>query len=208
MKIVSHRGFWIADHEKNTNVSFDRAVKNKFGIETDIRDRLGSIVISHDLPLGTELNLINFLNSIPEASYRDLNLALNVKSDGLAGTIKTTILKYPNLQYFLFDMSIPDTFDYIRHKLPFYSRMSEYEKTPAFISASSGVWLDSFDSDWFDAPIIQQLLNLEKSICIVSPELHGRDYTNVWNLLKSFASNKNLMICTDYPDRAANYFKT
>src|ERR1041385_640435 len=48
MNIISHRGYWTAPAEKNQEVAFRRALGLGFGIETDIRDLAGDLVISHD----------------------------------------------------------------------------------------------------------------------------------------------------------------
>ena len=50
IQIISHRGFWKNDEEKNTLEAFQKSFSNGFGIETDIRDLDGRIVISHDVP--------------------------------------------------------------------------------------------------------------------------------------------------------------
>ena len=50
MQIISHRGFWKSKNEQNTIISFQRSFENGFGIETDIRDLNGKLVISHDIP--------------------------------------------------------------------------------------------------------------------------------------------------------------
>jgi glycerophosphoryl diester phosphodiesterase len=52
MNIISHRGFWRDKEEMNTRTSFLRAIENNFGIETDVRDHSGELVISHDMPIG------------------------------------------------------------------------------------------------------------------------------------------------------------
>ena len=54
-KILAHRGFWQSEDEKNTKVAFERAFDNGFGIETDLRDIKGTIVISHNMPTGDEM---------------------------------------------------------------------------------------------------------------------------------------------------------
>ena len=50
MQFISHRGFWLKPEEQNTGIAFTRALKAGFGIETDLRDHQGNIVISHDMP--------------------------------------------------------------------------------------------------------------------------------------------------------------
>ena len=38
MKILSHRGWWQNENEKNTILAFQRSFQNSFGTEMDIRD--------------------------------------------------------------------------------------------------------------------------------------------------------------------------
>ena len=48
-----------------------------------------------------------------------------------------------------------------------------------------------------------------KKICIVSPELHNRKYEKEWNHYKEIEQQlniTNLMICTDYPELAQEFF--
>ena len=53
---MAHRGFWISEEEKNKTVAFERAFDNNFGVETDLRDICGKIVISHNMPNGDEIS--------------------------------------------------------------------------------------------------------------------------------------------------------
>lgn len=52
---------------------------------------------------------------------------------------------------------------------------------------------------------VENILKDGKIACVVSPELHGRDYSDVWNQLK-YINNPNLYLCTDYPDEAQKFF--
>ena len=45
IEILAHRGFWKREGEKNTKVAFERAFDNGFGIETDLRDVKGEIIV-------------------------------------------------------------------------------------------------------------------------------------------------------------------
>ena len=49
MIILSHRGYWKINSEKNCTPSFDRSFSLGFGTETDVRDYKGKLVISHDI---------------------------------------------------------------------------------------------------------------------------------------------------------------
>ena len=79
--IICLRGFWKDIIEQNTEKSFLRAFKNDFGIETDIRDSQGDIVISHDMPLGEEISVISLLE-LYILKKSKVPLILNIKSDG------------------------------------------------------------------------------------------------------------------------------
>lgn len=86
MKIISHRGYWKNNSEKNTKISFERSFRLGFGTETDIRDFNGNLVISHDIPTNTSISIDDFF----EIYNRHSNsiLALNIKSDGLQSILK------------------------------------------------------------------------------------------------------------------------
>ena len=74
----------------------------------------------------------------------NLTLALNIKSDGLSQDLNLLIDKYGIENYFVFDMSIPDTIPYLMNKTNVYTRHSDIEKAPLLYGQSSGVWLDMF----------------------------------------------------------------
>jgi hypothetical protein len=209
MKIISHRGYWKSKEEQNSIVSFKRALKFGFGIETDLRDSCGKIVISHDLPMGSLLTLDNFLEFyLLETQYLECKpfLALNIKSDGLQKELKTSIEKFKIKNYFVFDMSIPDTLGYASIGMPFFTRRSEYEQSTDVFESEDGVWVDQFDTNWADAGTINSIKSVTDKICIVSPELHGRDYLKYWKAIKEVRDNENIMICTDFPGQAQEFF--
>ena len=69
--ILAHRGIWNEIVEQNTMIAFKRAFERKIGIETDIRDYNGEIVISHDIPSGKMLFLSDFFKE-----YKKFNVIL------------------------------------------------------------------------------------------------------------------------------------
>ena len=68
---------------------------------------------------------------------------------------------------------------------------------------AEGVWLDSFNSDWFNTQDINKILKRNKQVCIVSPDLHKREYKPVWGKYKEIGG---IMLCTDYPMEAERFF--
>jgi len=105
-------------------------------------------------------------------------------------------------------MSVPDTRGYLSEHIPVFTRLSEYETAPAFLEQSCGIWLDAFESEWYDEKVIQNLLAQEKQVAIVSPELHLRPHLSLWQFLKehNFHKNKLVSLCTDFPLEAKEYF--
>lgn len=200
VEILAHRGYWLKESEKNTKTAFERAFDCGFGIETDLRDIKGEIVISHNMPKGNEISFEQLLQLL---NGRNLPLALNIKADGQAAEIKRLLEKYNHTNYFTFDMSIPEMVVQNELGLNFYTGLSDIIQTPILFEDAKGIWLDSFNSDWFNRELIIEMLNKNKQVCIVSPDLHKRDYKNVWEKYKDL---QGIMLCTDYPKEAREFF--
>lgn len=209
MNILSHRGYWQDNAERNTEIAFSRSFALGYGTETDVRDCKGELVISHDMPGGNEILFSRFLAMADQgqrASSATLTLALNVKADGLAATMRRFLDAHENLDAFVFDMSVPDMRSYLDARIPLFTRMSEVEQQPAWLESSAGVWLDGFASEWYGNEIIGRLLDQGKRVCIVSPELHKREHRALWQRIKPLASEERLMLCTDLPEDATHFF--
>lgn len=208
MEIISHRGYWKKNEEKNTREAFVRSFDLGFGTETDVRDLNGELVISHDIPTGFEMPLDEFLQL---ADGKSFTVALNVKSDGLVQKLAEHLSRFNLKNVFVFDMSIPDQLGYYRDgRIDFFSRASEYEPTISLFEACHGVWLDAFFSIWYDTKYISSLLEADKKVCIVSSELHKRnDYKELWEMLANshLINSDNLILCTDLPEEAQSYFE-
>ena len=181
MIILSHRGLWKTPNERNTRAAFVHSFDAGFGTETDLRDICGKIVISHDMPHGDE---ITFEEVLQIMDGRNLPLALNIKADGQAAQIQELLAKYNHTNYFTFDMSIPDMVVQMDAGLNVFTGFSDILPTPVLLDRASGVWLDSFYSDWWDDSDIQNLINKNKSVCIVSSDLHKRDTSFQWENVK------------------------
>ncbi|QTC91172.1 PI-PLC domain-containing protein [Brevundimonas goettingensis] len=203
MIILSHRGFWRTPDEKNRPVAFERTVAEAFGTETDVRDLVGDLVVSHDPALTGAQPWSEVLDLF---EGKGLPLAVNVKSDGLSDALARAFAGR-DIDWFAFDMSGPETLRYATASLPFLTRHSDIETTPILYDQAAGVWLDSFGPIWFDRSVIETHLAAGKRVCVVSPELHGRDPDTLWPLLKGFSDTEGqLMLCTDRPDLARSHF--
>ncbi|MBN2719115.1 MAG: hypothetical protein JXX14_24920 [Deltaproteobacteria bacterium] len=214
LKIIAHRGLWAHPCNKNSEDALGRAFKNGFGVETDIRDLNGTLVISHDPPTGNPFLFEAFLQlyicNCKETSYtpNEMPLALNIKSDGLAQMVRDALKKHKIHNYFVFDMSVPDLLIMQQEQLVTFTRLSEYEPVPSLYENAAGVWLDCFNKEWYDMQTIQTHLDAGKQVCIVSPELHKRQHMKLWKNIKesTLYLNTNLLLCTDLPLEAQNFF--
>lgn len=212
MEILSHRGYWKIESEKNKLIAFERSFSCGFGVETDIRDLNGILVISHDIPSldDTEMLTVESFLKLYKSFGKNLPLALNIKSDGLQEKLLKFIIKYEVSNYFVFDMSIPDTFGYLNKGYKVFTRQSEYEQTPSFIDIVDGIWLDEFITHWIKIGTIKNHIENDRKVCIVSPELHKRNYLTEWENYKEMfkiISSEKIMLCTDLPEKAKEYFK-
>jgi len=136
-------------------------------------------------------------------------LAINIKSDGLHTLVCQALKEYRISNYFLFDMSVPDSLGYLKMKAKVFTRESEFEIVPCFYREAAGVWMDEFSRHWITAEKIRKHLNNGKKICIVSPELHGRKQVSVWREYRKLIKQKDsdqIMLCTDFPEEARRFF--
>lgn len=205
MQIISHRGFWKEPSEKNTLNAFQASFETGFGTETDLRWYGGQLVVSHDFPSSKSIPFAQVMSLLEDQS---LPLALNVKCDGLAGEIKSVMsaLKYEN--YFVFDMSTPDLIQQLKAKNRAFTGLSDLQKNPVLIEECEGIWLDAFRSDWYSSKLVDRYIDMGKKVCIVSSELHGREYKAQWQKIAKAANlrNENLILCTDVPTKAKKFF--
>lgn len=205
MIILSHRGYWNDLSERNQRVAFERSFDAGFGTETDLRDIMGKIVISHDMPKGGEMTFEELLQIM---KCRNLPLALNIKADGQVDAILEMLNKYNHTNYFTFDMSIPDMLFHIKRGARVFTGLSDILSPPVLIDKVVGVWLDCFDSVWYGTDTIDDIVAKGRQVCIVSADLHKRDTESQWEIIKraeSF-SGSDLFLCTDKPIEAREYF--
>ncbi len=206
MAIIAHRGFWKEWDERNTMTALERAADTGIGTETDFRDYNGKLVVSHNVAEASCPPAEDFFKLYKGSDY---TLALNVKADGIQQMLLDMVQKYDIKKYFCFDMSIPDTLGYIDMGLSFYVRQSEYETINSLYDKADGVWVDGFiDDKWITKELIRGHRSKGKKVCIVSSDLHAREYGPLWQVLKDkeILSDDDVILCTDYPDKAKEYF--
>lgn len=196
---------------QNSVESILLALDEGFSVETDIRDLAGELMVSHDPATEESPSWFELLRSIQllQKNLNDQTFALNVKSDGLIPLFRRT--GFLNSPHFFFDFSIPEGQQYRREGLPIAYRLSEYESQSniSFETSVAAVWLDGFHDDWYiDSPEIESFLSLNKAIpvILVSPELHGREFSRAWGWLRDkYVGGRNISICTDHPYKVEEF---
>ena len=204
-RIIAHRGLWDNVTGANSLKALTGALKEGFGIEADIRDRGGQIVLSHDPPTQETLALSGLINHCSDYDILSGHtLALNVKADGLAPILLQLQEALSSAQYFFFDMSFPQCLEYAKMGLPVSFRISEFEPAPTHLPKELGIpakyWLDGFTSDWWIDDIMIGEIVQNSQVTVVSPELHGRKPTKVWEWFATKLDDGcDLSLCTDSP---------
>lgn len=205
MKIIAHRGMWDKREDGNTINSFKKAFEHGYGIETDVRDYNGKLVVSHNVAQETAVGFEDVLKLYSEMRSTS-ELAVNIKADGLQDFLMDILMKYHIKNYFVFDMSIPEQVVFHKKNFNVFTRMSEYETVPVLLEKAEGIWMDEWENSWITAEAIREYREQGKMISVISPEIHGRDSGFLWNELKAFQDDQGVLLCTDVPMKAEEYF--
>lgn len=198
---------WDRDAGKNTLAAFERSFAAGFGVELDIRDYQGKLVVSHDVASDKAVDFVKFLKLYSQ--FNNLPLAVNIKADGLRPLCAQLFRDYKVKNYFLFDMSAPECLGFLKSKMNVFTRQSEFEGNPCFYAQAKGVWMDEFTKHWITPAMVGRHLKNRKKVCLVSPELHHRAYQRVWQEYKRMIQRRDtdqLMLCTDHPLEARRFF--
>lgn len=204
MQILAHRGLWRKRGERNSFAALSRALDSGHGVELDLRDHDGLLVVSHDPPRAGALLWERFVQDYVDRGV-DALVAVNVKADGLIPLLASCPVSLPPTRHFFFDMSVPEQLHYINAGLPTYSRQSNLEPLPTLLDRSSGLWVDNFGpQEWLATQDLAKHLDAGLSVAVVSPELHGRPREAFWHdLLQPASRRMDFAVCTDYPDELA-----
>lgn len=145
----------------------------KYGIEVDIRSHGDDLVIHHDPFRAGEL----FTHWI--ATYQHGTLILNVKEEGLEARLIDLMTTHGIHDFFFLDQSFPFLIkwgDLGERRCAV--RVSEYESIETALNLAGKiewVWVDCFNHFALNTLDAKQLQEAGFKLCLVSPELHGRD---------------------------------
>lgn len=143
------------------------------GVELDLRDIGDDLVLVHE-PFSTGQKFEDYLKH-----YRHGLMILNIKSERIELRVLELLKKYNIQKYFFLDSSFPMIFLLSKqgeHKIAM--RFSEFEGLDSIFAMHGKVewvWVDCFTQLPINKQNYALLKRLGYKLCLVSPELQGRD---------------------------------
>lgn len=192
MKLIIHR--------RNTLEEL-KQTPSKHGVEVDIRSYGDDLIIHHD-PFVSG-------NSFEEwvSEYKNGTLILNVKEEGLEQPVIQLMEKYGIEDYFFLDQSFPFLIKWSNLGVHRTSvRVSEFESLETALTLAGKVdwvWVDCFTRFPLSTEESKRLKQAGFKLCLVSPELHGRDAEKeIPELIQLLEELKIIpeAVCTKRPD--------
>ena len=192
MKLIFHR--------RNTALEL-LATDSKYGIEVDIRSQDDQLIIHHDPYVAGE-SFDEWINA-----YRHGTLILNVKEEGLESRLIALMQAKGITDYFFLDQSFPFLVKWSKageHRCAV--RVSEFESIETALTLAGKVdwvWVDCFTRFPLSESDARRLKDAEFKICLVSPELQGRDANVEIPQLALLLKDRNIVadaVCTKRPD--------
>ena len=150
-----------------------RVLPPEFGVELDLRDRGDRLILQHD-PFTDGQDFEPYLEQ-----YRHGTMILNIKSERIELKVQELLQKAGLTDYFFLDSSFP-----MIHLLASRGerrtavRFSEYEGLDTILAMQGRVewvWVDCFTRLPINRENYEILKRAGFRLCLVSPELQGRD---------------------------------
>jgi len=190
----------IIIHRRNTMADL-KATPTDYGVELDVRSFGGRLVIHHD-PFVVGEDFQEWLSV-----YEHGTLILNVKEEGLEYRLVELMARHGVNNYFFLDQSFPFLVKSAQiGEKRCAVRVSEYESIDTAMALAGKIdwiWVDCFTK----FPLIgKDATRLKKAgfrLCLVSPELQGRDAVVEIPQLARFIREERIRpdaVCTKRPD--------
>lgn len=164
MRLIAHRRNTVAEL---------RATDPRYGVEIDIRSRGSDLILQHD-PFANGERVSDWLEH-----YRHGTLILNVKEEGLEASLLALMTQKGIEDFFFLDQSFPFLVKWSQAgERRCAVRVSEFETIDTALSLAGKVrwaWVDCFTRFPLSQQDAQRLQQAGFRLCIVSPELQGRD---------------------------------
>ncbi|ALN55898.1 hypothetical protein GLE_0540 [Lysobacter enzymogenes] len=190
----------VIRHRRNTLAEL-RATPADLGIELDLRSRGEELIVHHDAFADGE----RFEDWL--AGFRHRTLILNVKEEGLEDRLIALMRERGIEDYFFLDQSFPFLVRTAhRGESRCAVRVSEFESIDTALSLAGRiqwVWVDCFTRFPLDAAQARRLQDAGLKLCLVSPELQGRDAGSEIPALRALLAREGIVaeaVCTKEPE--------
>jgi hypothetical protein len=192
MKLIAHR---------RNKISELQATPTEYGIELDLRSQGQDIIIHHD-PYVQGARFDDWLEH-----YRHGTLILNVKEEGLEERLINMMKTRQIEDYFFLDQSFPFLIKWSgkgEHRCAV--RVSEFESIDTALTLAGRidwVWVDCFTRFPIDGAQASRLQQAGFKLCLVSPELQGREAEQAIPALRALLKAQHInaeAVCTKRPD--------
>ena len=192
MKLIAHRRNTLQDL---------LATQGKYGVEVDIRSIGDRLIVHHD-PMVEGESFEAWL-----AQYKHGTLILNVKEEGLEARLISLMQNHGIDDYFFLDQSFPFLVKWANageHRCAV--RVSEFESIETALALAGRidwVWVDCFTRFPLSGSDAMRLQQAGFKLCLVSPELQGRNAEEEIPQLAGMLSERGISpeaICTKRPE--------
>jgi hypothetical protein len=194
-------------HRRNTLKELN-ATPVRYGVEVDIRS-VGDRLIMHHEPFVEGESFEDWI-----VAYRHGTLILNVKEEGLEARLIDVMHKVGIEDYFFLDQSFPFLVKYSNQGMRRSAvRVSEFESVQTALALAGKVgwvWVDCFTRFPLNYVNARFLKEAGFRLCIVSPELQGRDAETGIELLTRQLKDEKIVadaVCTKRPDLWENTYR-
>lgn len=186
----------IIMHRRNTIEELE-ATPACYGVEMDLRSYGNRLIVHHE-PF---VDAVDFEEWIKH--YKHKTLILNVKEEGIEYRVKKIVEQHGIEDYFFLDLSFPYLIKMVKTgEKRVATRYSEYEALEYVLSLAgkaNWVWVDCFTR----MPLTRvsyEALTKRFKLCIVSPELQGRDTAEIKEFKRLLADYNIDAVCTKRAD--------
>jgi hypothetical protein len=190
----------IIAHRKNS-VEDLLATPTQFGVEVDIRSHGQELIIHHD-PFAPGISFEDWFSH-----YDHGTLILNVKEEGLEERLIHLMQSRGCEDYFFLDQSFPYLVKWSgKGERRCAVRVSEFESVETALCLAgrvNWVWVDCFTRFPLRGEQAERLHKAGLRLCLVSPELQGRDAESEIPALIELLNQEGIVaeaVCTKRPD--------
>tara|TARA_B110001452_G_scaffold120509_1_gene100016 strand:- start:2261 stop:2851 length:591 start_codon:yes stop_codon:yes gene_type:complete len=164
LEFIAHRINTIKELKK---LSID------FGVELDLRDYGNRLILQHE-PFVDGEDFEDYLKH-----YNHGTMILNIKSERIEYRVLELIKKYDIKKYFFLDSSFPMIYQLSKNgENNIALRFSEFEGIDTILMMKNKVkwiWVDCFTKLPINTMVFNNIKALGYKVCLVSPELQGRN---------------------------------